>query len=113
MRELSPTAGQLARLAVDGALGVTGVAAPYAGPDGRWATPDRDGAVAGAVVVAVGDGRYEVALHLIARPVPLHALADRVRDAVRDAAAKAGASDALGPVPVFWEGIADFEEEHS
>lgn len=63
--------------------------------------------VDGVVVTALRDGRYEVDLHLVCALVPLPPLAERVRAAVLGGSDAAGFGDAVGPVHVRFEEIAD------
>ena len=79
----------LARLARSAALGVPGVVAADAGPNGRFVTHDGDERLEG--VTAVADlGGYEVSLRLVCGLVPLVELGESVRAAVVAAAAAAG-----------------------
>ena len=94
---------QLAGLALDAALTVAGVVGAAGALESATATArDR---VPGVVVVALKDGRYDVTLHLIAEVVPLHDLADRIRERVIRAATIAGLDPALGPVTVVFEDV--------
>lgn len=92
---------QLAEEALGAALSVDGVTGLHPGP----LTGARVGAPGGAPlpgVTAIGrtDGRYDLALHLVARPTVFAELADRIRAAVEKAARRAGVADALGRVDV-------------
>ena len=91
---------QLARLALDAALGVDGVVSSHAGPLGRRVTADREERLPGVLATALAGGGYEVELHLVTEVVPLHPLADRVRSRVVQAASSAGLGGALGPVDI-------------
>ncbi|MEJ7567362.1 MAG: hypothetical protein WKF41_03770 [Gaiellaceae bacterium] len=94
---------QLARVALDAALTVAGVVGPVGALESATATArDR---VPGVLVVALNDRRYDVSLHLIAAVVPLHDLADRIRERVVRAATAAGLARALGPVNVVFEDV--------
>jgi hypothetical protein len=94
---------QLARVALDAALTVAGVVGTARALESATATArDR---VPGVVVVALKDGRYDVTLHVIAEVVPLHDLADRIRERVVRAATVAGLGPALGPVTVVFEDV--------
>jgi hypothetical protein len=97
-------AGRVARVARDAARSLDEVADATSGR-GRWATPDRDGAVGGAIAVARPDGRFDVELHLIARPVPLHALGERIRERIDRDARQAGVAELVGPVDIVFEDV--------
>ena len=97
---------RLARLARDTALAVEGVANATSGPRGVWATPDRDDPVPGVVATAQRDG-YDLSLHLVAEPVPLHPLAEQVRERVRARAEEALPDVRLGPIAVAFEDVAE------
>jgi hypothetical protein len=100
---------QLARLAFDAALTVAGVVGAAGALESATATArDR---VPGVVVAALKDGRYDVTLHLIAEVVPLHDLADRIRERVVRAATVAGLDPALGPVNVVFDDVVAGEGE--
>jgi hypothetical protein len=98
-------AARVARAAREAALGVEGVAEVTAGPLSRWVTPDRNDPVRGVVVTALPGGAYELALYLVAEPVPLHALADRVRERARGAVTEAAPGLRLGPIAVAFEDL--------
>ena len=98
---------RIARLAAEAALAVAGVAGLEAGPLGRQVTSGGGERVAGVVVGALRDGRYEVHLHVACELVPLPALAERIRATVLAATASAGLADVSGPVHVHIERIAD------
>jgi len=70
---------RLARLALAAALTVPDVVRAEAGLGSTFVTVDFPAPLRGVSVVAEADGRYEVALRLVARPVPLYALGDTVR----------------------------------
>ena len=99
---------QLARLARSAALGVSGVLALDAGPDGRFAVVSGDERIDGVVCVAVAGGSggdaHDVAVRLVCALVPLTPLGERVRVKVREAAAAAGLS--VGSVSVHIAGVA-------
>lgn len=88
---------QLARLASDAALTEAGVTGP--GGSALQATFSGTERIPGVTVVADGSV-HAVALFLTAEPTDLHALSDRVIDAARRSAARAGLGDALGSVHV-------------
>ena len=98
---------RIARLAADAALAVPGVAGLEAGPVGRRVTSGGGQRVAGVVVGALRDGRYEVHLHVACELLPLPALAERIRSAVLAGTASAGLGGVCGPVHVHIERIAD------
>jgi hypothetical protein len=92
---------RLARLARDAALAVPGVLGAEAGSHGVHVTADPPaGLLHGVSVVAQADGRYEVALRLVARVVPLVALSEEVRHRVQASARRVGLADRLGIVNV-------------
>ncbi len=97
---------RLAELAVAAALSVKGVSAMAADPRGVHKTPAAGGELTGVGAAVTGDGRYELTLHLRAELVPLHPLAERVRESVRRMASKAALEDALGPVSIAFEDVA-------
>lgn len=96
---------QLARLALDAALGVDGVVSSHAGRLGTRVTADRGERLPGVLATALAGGGYGVELHLVTEVVPLHQLADRVRWRVARAASSAGLADVLGPVDVTIEDV--------
>jgi hypothetical protein len=92
---------RLARLAVRAALTVPGVLAAEAGRHPARVTPDEPaGLIRGAAVIAQAGGRYSVDLRLVARVVPLVALADEVRRRVAATARLEGLEHLLGTVDV-------------
>jgi hypothetical protein len=91
---------QLARVALDAALGVDGVVSSHAGPLGVWVTADREERLPGVLATALAGGGYGVELHLVTEVVPLPPLADRVRSSVQRAASSAGLSAVLGRVDI-------------
>lgn len=90
----------VARAAVRSAGMVRGVVGLTSGPHGRYRTRSGADAVEGAAVAAGAGRRYDVALGLVAAPVPLLALGEEVRLAVRAAARAAGDEALLGCVDV-------------
>jgi hypothetical protein len=98
---------RLARLALDSALAVEGVVAGHAGPHGVGTVEDAGRHLRGVTAAALPGGRYEVGLHLVAAPVPLRPLAERVRERVHRAAARLALEDRLGPVNVAFEDLLD------
>jgi len=97
--------GRLARLVLDGALGVDGVVTGHSGPSGTQVSVAPGGTAVGVTAVARPDGRYDVSLALVVRPVALHPLAEEVRRRVREVASQAGLADALGTVDVAFEDV--------
>jgi len=96
----SPRA-DLARLALDAALGLPDVLGGEAGPHGLRVTADPSGGlVRGVSVTAEGEGRYAVDLNLIARVVPLVALGEEIQRRVRARAEREGLAGRLGLVNV-------------
>ncbi len=100
------TAARVARLVREAALAVEGVAATSAGWLGRQGTPDRGEVIPGVVATALREG-YELSLHLVVEPVPLYALADRLREEVRARVAAELPEVALGPISVAFEDVAE------
>lgn len=97
----------LARLAIESALKVDGVADPHLPPVGGHSTRGAGVHVEGVTVNASPGGIYDVGLHLVARVVPLPALAERVRDRVEGAARRAGLAERLGPISVRFEDLVE------
>lgn len=103
---------RLAQLVLEAALAVDGVVGADAGPHRLHVTAGVPGEpLLGVRAIAEPGGTYAVDLGLKAGLVPLEALADRVRVAVRRAAAVAGLEDELGPVSVTVHDVADPAEE--
>jgi hypothetical protein len=96
---------RLARLALDGALAVENVVAGHSGPSGAHVSVAEGGTAVGVIAAARPDGRYDVSLALVARPVSLHPLAEEVRRCVGEAASQVGLADALGTVDVAFEDV--------
>lgn len=87
-----------------------------AGAQKLWATEDEGEILAGVVVAATPDARFDVELHLIARwPFgSLFELADQVRDHVRRAAWAGDLEGILGEVSVSFEDVVEpGEDEHA
>ncbi len=99
------TRGRLARLALDAALGVEGIVIGHSGPGGAHMSVAEDGTAVGVLAAARPDGRYDVSLALVARPVSLHPLAEEVRRCVGEIASRAGLAEALGQVDVAFEDV--------
>lgn len=72
----------LALIARDAACSVDGVVQVTGDPPDRVVTAGRGIVVAGVLVTAHAGGGFAVAVHLVAEPVDLHDLGDRVRDAL-------------------------------
>lgn len=68
-------------------------------------------ALESVMCVAEPDGRYEVTLGLVARPVSLHRLSKNLRERVRRAAEARGLGDELGAVNVIVTDVVSVEEE--
>jgi|SRR5215211_306479 len=105
----SPAASErveLARVALRQALSAEGIVRADAGPLGTWMTLDRHERLGGVTAAALSDGRYSVTLHLVARVVPLHPLADRIRAQIERGAARAGLEQALGPIDIVFDDVA-------
>ena len=116
MRELPPQAAAeappsdralIARIAIESALKVEGVVEPHLPPVGRQSTSSSGARVDGVTVTASPGGTYDVALHLVARQVPLPALGERVRTRVEGAARRAGLAERLGAIGVRFEDLAE------
>jgi uncharacterized alkaline shock family protein YloU len=90
----------LARLALRAASEVPGVLGSDPGPQGLRVVADPPELLRGVSVTAEVDGRYAVDLCLVAGMVPLHALADEVRDRVRRRAERERLETELGTVNV-------------
>ncbi len=101
---------RLSRLALAQALAVEGVIRADSGPLGTQVTLDGRERLAGVTAAALPEGRYGVTLHLVAQLVPLHELGGRIRARIKRAASLAGIGDALGPVDLVFEDIADSPE---
>ena len=97
----------LARVALDAALSVNGVVSGDAGRFGTWVTADGEERLPGVLVTARAGGGFAVELHLVAQVVPLHPLAERIREQVARAAAGAGLADVLGNVDVTFEDVVE------
>ena len=100
------TAARVARLVREAALAVEGVAATSAGRLGRKGTPDRGEVIPGVVATALREG-YELSLHVVAEPVPLYALADRLRAEVRARVAAGLPEVTVGPISIAFEDVAE------
>ena len=96
---------ELARLALEAALGAEGVVFADPGPLGRWVTGDGGERVLGVMCTALGDGRYVLDLHLVVKAVPLQPLAKQIRERVLQAAAGRGLAALLGPLNVTFENV--------
>ncbi|WP_026910473.1 hypothetical protein [Patulibacter minatonensis] len=98
---------RLARVVAAATLRCTGVAALDPGRDDRLSTRTSVDLIPGVLVAADGEpGRHAVTVHVRARLVELHALADGVRLAVERETREHGLADALGRVRVVITDIA-------
>ena len=96
---------RLAALARAAALATRGVVGLDAGPTGMRMTASAGLRVDGVECLAVGDGRHQVSVHLVAEMVALRPLADAVRARVERDVAVAGLADRLGRVDVAVEDV--------
>lgn len=96
---VSPRTG-LARVALEAAVAVDGVAAGNAGPTGQYVTSWGGVRLAGVVATAQGAGCFSVDLFLTAELVPLHELGECLLVVVGEAVREAGLGDRLGNVSV-------------
>jgi hypothetical protein len=100
----SPRA-RLARMARDAAEGDAAVSALDGGAGGRYATTVDGETVPGVVCVAMPGGGYSVDVHVVAHLEDLHALGERLRRVVLDAATRVGLGDELAGVSVHVEDV--------
>lgn len=98
---------QLARAALGACLALDGVADGHAGRSRMRFTMSGGERMVGVVAVPAADGRFELSLHLVAHPVPLHPLAADIRRAVAVAATSQGLRERLGTVDVTFEDLAE------
>lgn len=98
---------ELARLALTLALAVDGVVRADPGPLGTRVTLDGANRLIGVTAAALSDGCYAITLHLVARVVPFCPLADRIRARIVRGAARAGLRNALGPIDIVFEDVAE------
>lgn len=98
---------ELARLALTQALSVDAVLHATAGPLGTRSTLDGRERLGGVTAAALSDGRYGVTLHLVVHVVPLRPLAHRIRARIERGAARAGLENALGPIDIVFEDVAE------
>ena len=98
---------RMARLALETALAVPGVAGGHGGRMGLAFTNDAGERLQGVIATALPGGKVGLELHLVADLVPLYPLADAVRERVTGAAAAAGLAGALGPVDVAIDDVVD------
>ncbi|GAC1525201.1 MAG: hypothetical protein NVS2B6_12330 [Thermoleophilaceae bacterium] len=96
---------RLARAALDAALLTDGVASAHPGFGRAHLTSEGSQRLEGVLVSARADDRYDVALALVAYPVPLHDLADRIRAAIARSARASGLEGALGEISVAFEDV--------
>jgi hypothetical protein len=111
--EIEPSSerGALARIALAASLAQGDVVGTAVGPNGVWVTEVESERLPGVVAAAQANGTYAIELHLIARPVPLHALAERIRERIRRSAEQIQLGDVLGSIDVSIEDI-ELVEEH-
>ncbi|MGN6168296.1 MAG: hypothetical protein ACTHQQ_09015 [Solirubrobacteraceae bacterium] len=96
---------RLAKVVLDAALSVDGVWAVELSKQFAGAVTVDGTPLPGVTVIALPGGRYELGLALVAEPVALHALADRVRERVIDSAGAAHLGEHLGPINVVFTDI--------
>ena len=80
---------RLAQLSAQAAVHVDGVAGLDSGPAGVFSTVGGTTRVGGVTCASAPGGGYDVSLRLVCALVDLHAVADRVRDAVQTIGAEA------------------------
>ncbi len=97
---------KLARLALTLALAVDGVVRADPGSLGTRVTLDGADRLV-VTAAALSEGCYGITLHLVARVVPLRPLADRIRARIERGAARAGLEQALGPIDIVFEDVAE------
>ena len=104
---------KLGRVALDAAKGLPQVAYGVTGTQKLWATADGGEILAGVVVAATVDARFDVDLHLIARwPFgSLFELADQVRARVHRAASASKLEAVLGAISVSFEDVFEPSED--
>lgn len=99
---------RVASAALEAALAVPGVAGADAGPLGAHVTGVGGGErLEGVICAATEGGGYALSLRLICEAVPLHPLADEIREAVEASAADAGASRAPETVSIAFVDLAE------
>ncbi len=96
---------ELARIALAAATSVDGVVRGFSGSHGQWQTPHPLGATEGVLAAAAAAGGFDLDLHLVARPVPLHALAADVRRHIAERARAAGLRGLVASVNVSFEDV--------
>lgn len=97
---------RVASAALEATLAVPGVA--DAGPLGAHVTGVGGGErLEGVICAATEGGGYALSLRLICEAVPLHPLADEIREAVEASAADAGASRAPETVSIAFVDLAE------
>lgn len=101
---------RLAQVALAAALAVPDVVRGEAGAGFPRMTAGGSELLMGVSATAQSDGRYAIDLRLIAGLVPLRPLADRVRERVQAAAARAGLGASLGSVDVEFADVLTAEE---
>ena len=98
---------RLARAALEACLALDGVAEGHPGRTRMRFTMSGTERMVGVVAAPGPDGRFDLGLHLVAHPVPLHPLAGDIRRSVSAAAAAEGLRDLLGTVDVTFEDLAE------
>ncbi len=97
---------RLARMALRAALLLPGVVEGDSGPLGLHVTGAGNGQrLDGVTAAAVGEEGYDLSLRLIARPVDLHALAERIRQGVGVMAESEGLGTSLLSIDVFFSDL--------
>ena len=95
----------MARIALDSACALPEVVGSSAGAFDHWLTAVGDDRLPGVVCFPLRGGGFDVELHLVTRMVSLPVLAEKVRDRVERAAARAGLGGDLRQIDVAFEDI--------
>ena len=95
----------LARLALASAQWHPDIVGGHAGAHDLHRTADRPAPLDGVSVTAGSEGHYDVELHLVARPVPLHALGAEIVARVERDAQLHGLGGMLGAVAIAFEDV--------
>lgn len=90
---------------MNAALSAEGAVSGHSGSLGVHVTAGPQGPVPGVVAVARADGRYDVGLHLVAEPVSLYDLAERVRELVLQWAKVEELAPLVGRIDVSFEDV--------
>lgn len=98
----------LARLA-EATLTASARVVATTGPGSQWVTADGDRLIIGVVAIAAPSGRWELGLHADAiwPADSLEALAEHLREHLRNAAAAVGLGSALGPIAVCFHDMVE------